>query len=409
MKFNKSNVHTISIPQDKLKRSFPEHIEFDDAKPGFGIRVRPAPKGGLLRVYIFQCKVGKKHSRITIGNVAKLSLEAAKTQADKFFADAVAGENPSAVRRRKRVEASETLGLLVADYLAAKQAALRPRSYIETKRHLEALWKPIHGYALGELSDKKVIMRQFNAIAANSGDVTANRARATLSALFRWAMGEGRAIENPVIGTNKKAENGSRERALTDTEATALWLAAEKVDSEYGRIIQLLMLTGCRRDEIGSLEWDEIDFEAKTITLPKNRTKNKTEFVVHLTDRAVAILEAIPRRDRTHVFGSGKGGYSGWSRSKAGLDAKIKEAGKPIADWRLHDIRRTVRTGLGKLGVQPHICEAVLNHLPAKLIRTYDRNSYAAEKKAALSAWASHLSVAIAQASGANVTALRKV
>src|SRR5262249_21969039 len=161
MKFSKSNVHTISIPEDKLKRSFPEHIEFDDAKPGFGIRVRPAPKGGLLRVYIFQCKVGKKHSRITIGNVTKLSLEAAKTQADKFFADAVAGENPSAVRRRKRVEASETLGLLVADYLAAKQAALRPRSYIETKRHLEALWKPIHGYALGELSDKKVIMRQF--------------------------------------------------------------------------------------------------------------------------------------------------------------------------------------------------------------------------------------------------------
>jgi len=77
-------------------------------------------------------------------------------------------------------------------------------------------------------------------------------------------------------------------------------------------------------------------------------------------------------------------------------------------EWRLHDLRRTVRTGLGKLGVQPHVAEAALNHLPPKLIRTYDRNTYASEKKAALDLWASHLKVAIAQATGANVTAIRK-
>ena len=75
--------------------------------------------------------------------------------------------------------------------------------------------------------------------------------------------------------------------------------------------------------------------------------------------------------------------------------------------WTVHDLRHTVRTGLGKLGVAPHVAEAVLNHLPAKLIRTYDRNTYAAEKRAALERWASHLAVAIAQASGANITALR--
>jgi hypothetical protein len=74
--------------------------------------------------------------------------------------------------------------------------------------------------------------------------------------------------------------------------------------------------------------------------------------------------------------------------------------------WTLHDIRRTVRTGLGMLGVAPHVAEAVLNHLPAKLIRTYDRNTYEPEKRAALELWASHLAVAIAQASGANVARL---
>ena len=76
--------------------------------------------------------------------------------------------------------------------------------------------------------------------------------------------------------------------------------------------------------------------------------------------------------------------------------------------WTVHDLRRTVRTGLGELGVQPHIAEAVINHVPPKLIRTYDRNTYAAEKRDALDKWAAHLKVAVAQATGANVTALEK-
>jgi integrase len=115
------------------------------------------------------------------------------------------------------------------------------------------------------------------------------------------------------------------------------------------------------------------------------------------------ILQDIMRRgNRDHVFGIARasGGFSGWSAAKRRLDKAVG-----FKDWRLHDLRRTVRTGLGKLGVQPHVAEAVLNHLPPKLIRTYDRNTYAAEKRDALDKWASHLKVVIAQATGANVTA----
>jgi len=127
---------------------------------------------------------------------------------------------------------------------------------------------------------------------------------------------------------------------------------------------------------------------------------------VPLPDAAFSILQGIMRRgERDFVFGIARdGGFSGWSKSKIALDkaAALREG------WRLHDLRRTVRTGLGKLGIQPHIAEAVLNHLPPKLIRTYDRNKYESEKRVALDKWAAHLKVAIAQATGANVTALRK-
>jgi hypothetical protein len=110
------------------------------------------------------------------------------------------------------------------------------------------------------------------------------------------------------------------------------------------------------------------------------------------------------RGERDFVFGIAReGGFSGWAKSKTRLD----EAVALKDEWRLHDLRRTVRTGLGKLGVQPHVAEAVLNHLPPKLIRTYDRNSYAAEKRTALDQWATHLKSVVAQATGANVTAFR--
>jgi integrase len=165
------------------------------------------------------------------------------------------------------------------------------------------------------------------------------------------------------------------------------------------------MLTGCRREEIGLLRWSEIDMGARTILLPPSRTKNRRQHAVPLSESALEILKAMSSRDgRDYVFGRNGDGYSNWSEAKNRLDATVslKEP------WTLHDLRRTVRTGMGRIGVLPHVAEAVLNHLPPKLIRTYDRNTYAAEKRDALERWASHLAVAIGQASGANVTTLRK-
>jgi integrase len=246
------------------------------------------------------------------------------------------------------------------------------------------LLKSLHGLSLSAVS-RATVAAEIRTIAKERGATTANRARGSLSAFFRWAIGEGLCDANPVTGTNEHQENGPRERALSDAEAATVFLACP--ENDYGRIIQLLMLTGCRREEIGSLEWSEIDLEAEVITLPPSRTKNGQEHIVPLSNAAVAILKSIPRRNRVHVFGIGTGGYAGWSKGKAAIDkaAKLKQ------HWTVHDLRRTVRTGLGMLGVLPHVAEAVLNHLPAKLIRTYDRNAYTAEKRAALDMWANHI------------------
>jgi integrase len=150
--------------------------------------------------------------------------------------------------------------------------------------------------------------------------------------------------------------------------------------------------------------WSEVDLNARTITIPGSRTKNKQEHVVPLSDTAMSILAGVAKREgREHVFGRTlAAGFSGWSSAKAEFDAVVK-----IGDWRVHDLRRTVRTGIDRLGTLPHICEAVLNHLPPKLVRN-NRNTYEGEKRKALDTWAHHLKTIVAQASGASVTKLQR-
>jgi integrase len=278
-----------------------------------------------------------------------------------------------------------------------------PTNYVAQERYFNCHWQALHDLPIGGVT-RADVAASLTIIAKDKGPVAANRARSALSKLYAWAIGEGLCDANPVIGTNKRDENGPRERSLSNAEVAQLWLAAG--DDDYGRILKLLLLTGCRRAEIGDLKWSEIDLEAHTITLPGGRTKNGRQHVVPLTDSAVAILTSIERRgDREYVFGHTRaGGFCAWAIYKREFDATVKTK----EPWTVHDLRRTVRTGLGELGVAPHIAEAVINHLPPKLIRTYDRNKYESEKRAALAQWETHLKTVNAQATGANVTALRK-
>lgn len=393
MKLTQANIAKIKIEGGKSER-----IEFDEAMPGFGLRIRSGDKSES-RTFIVQYKIGAKHRRITLGNVSKINLDTAKQEAKRIFGKVATGKDPAAEKNAARREASNTLDAIITEYLEAKKGVLRPATYYATEYYLNRLWKPVHGVSAASAT-RATIAATTRAIARQNGVVTANRARASLSAMFVWAIGEGKCDANPVIGTNKQEEAAPRDRVLTDEEAAAVWLGLPEGD--YGNIVRLLMLTGCRRDEIGGLRWSEYDEEAKTITLPATRTKNGKAHVVPLSCAALAILKAMPRRaGRDCVFGNGVAGFAGWSKAKLALDAKVK-----LVQWTIHDLRRTVRTGLGMLGVAPHVAEAVLNHLPPKLIRTYDRNSYEDEKRKALELWSGHLAVAIGKATGANVTVL---
>jgi integrase len=370
-----------------------------------GLALRVGFRG--YRTWAFYYRFNGKQKRLTLGDTS-LTLDAARQIARKHRIALADGKDPAIEIVERRANTALLVGAVIADYLKARQRDMKPRSLVECTRHLQVLWKPLHGLPVGSVT-RALVAANLRRIADKSGPIAANRARATLSAMYGWAIGEGVCNENPVIGTNKPAQEKTRERVLTDAELVKIWQATE--GNGYPRIVRLLMLTGQRRDEIGSLRWSEIehagDPDKAQIALPGSRTKNGRPHDVPLSKSALAVLEGQPRiMGRDLVFGEGEGGFSGWSKAKQALDATCR-----VKDWTLHDLRRTAATGMANIGVQPHVIEAVLNHISGHksgVAGIYNRSTYAGEKRAALDVWANHLMVEVAKATGANVTTLKR-
>jgi integrase len=393
-----TDIHRLPLPKSG------EVLHFDGGKPsdrvsGLALRIR----AGGSRKFVFLYRLGGRQLKYTIGDATAWGLDAARTEARRLRVLVDKGINP-AVEKTERTAASRlTLSAIVDQYLEAKARKLKPRSLGESTRHLRAGWKPLHGLPIDGVT-RVMVASHLRTIAKDSGPSAADCARSTLSALYAWAIGEGLCEANPVVGTNKHGSGKPRDRVLSDGELVAIWKAAP--DSDFGRIVKLLMLTGQRRNEISGLRWSEVDVVGKLITLPSERTKNGRAHDVPLSDMALEVLAKQYRRiGRAHVFGDGAHGFVGWAKAKAALDAASK-----IAAWTLHDLRRTAATRMADLGAQPHIIEAVLNHVSGHrggVAGIYNRSTYAPEKRAALDQLASHIKAELAKADGANVRRLR--
>jgi integrase len=371
-----------------------DKILFDDALPGFGLRIREGGK----RTWIVQYRVGAKQRRVTLGTTATLDADKARKAAKTALSKTHLGRDPQAEKVEARAQAAVTLGSVVDSYLeryATKR--LKPSTLADVKRYLRRHWGVLARLQAGKVTRADVAGR-LSGIANESGVYAANRARAALSALYAWAIAEGLVDANPVVGARKAADEVARDRVLANEELSLIWRHAGEGD--FGAILRLLILTGQRREEVAAMPWAEVDIAGATWRIAGERTKNARPHEVPLSQPALAILGARIRSDgRELVFGSRKGPFSGWSKAKAALDARMTaELGHPVASWRLHDVRRTVATGLADLGVQPHVIEAVLNHISghkAGVAGVYNRATYGAEKRHALALWAEHVAALV--------------
>ena len=397
---------------------------FDTEQPGFFLRkfasgramygVKFSVAGKPRKVHLYDATIR--------GALAKARKEAGDVRAKARLGTDVLAEREAAKAAAKAAAEREvnTLGRVVKDYLKARESELRPRSFVEVKRHIEKNFKPLHDRPIADIT-RPDIVGVINDLVRDSGKVAADGARRSLGTLFAWAIDQGTydIHATPMLHIKSRADGHGRERTLTPAELAEVWQATHTVDDQgkrlvsedYARIIKVLMLTGQRRIEIGRVSWPELfeveNAQAARIDLPGERTKNGLPHMVPLSRQALSLLPA--RRDGNEmVFGRLVGkGFSGWSKAKGELDAailaarrKVDRKAKPMPHWVVHDLRRTFVTLMGERGIAPpHIVEAIVNHVSgvkAGVAGVYNKALYLEERRQALDAWGRYVEQLIA-------------
>ena len=352
----------------------------------------------------------------------------AREAAAAVMGDVAKGRNPAAERkdaaaaeRAKRVRDRLTLRVLIDEWRRLHLTGRRASYAAEAVRALHYAFAKVLDDAAEDL-DRATIVRLLDALtrrrkrgdgAKPRGAAIVGRTAAYGRAAFAWALKRGMVHVNPFAHLPVAKSIAKRERVLSDDEIGEVWRAA--VSAPYCTIIRLLILTGQRRGEVAGMTWGELSDDLSTWTIPGERTKNGAVHMVPLSEPVRALLRGILPGDVNEVKrvasealvlpGAASTPFSGWSKAKAALDGAVADArGASLAPWSVHDLRRTVATGLQRLGVRLEVTEAVLNHISgsrAGIAGVYQRHDWAAEKRAALDAWAAYV---IAAAEGRSAT-----
>jgi len=336
-----------------------------------------------------QLALGRDPAATYLAEKQRLRAVAIETSANVFSAaarDFIEQYARKKVRRWK--EQARLLGLQPADL------TLVPKGLAERWRDRPIA--EIDGHDIHSIVDET---RRMGApgLERRSEGVTESRGRAifaVLSILFRWLVQHRRIDRNPCAGVHRPAAASARDRVLSDTEIVKFWAAADSVGEPFGPLLKLLLLTGCRLNEVAGMRRTELSEDGATWDIPGARTKNRRPHRVPLAPLAQKILADVTGKGELVFTTNGRTPVSGWSKLKKRLDAAMG-----IPAWRLHDVRRTTATGMAEIGIPPHIVEATLNHISgakAGVAGVYNRAAYLPERKAALERWAKHVAGLVA-------------
>lgn len=408
-------------------------ISVKNARPGS--TRREIPDGGCKGLYLVIQPSGKRSWAVRYrhkGKPRKLTLDGFPPLATARKLAMAAMENPehdpAAEKRAKKAaqkdEAQSKRDLfpeIVETYLkhyaegraTRKNAKPKPRTVAETKRLLDQLTTPeVWGTKRIQDIAKRDVIELLDGIVDRGAPYVANRTYAAISPLFAWAARRDIIDVSPVVW-NKAAEE-ARERHLSADEVKLFWQATEALGHPFKAIFRLLLLTGQRKSEVTEMTDDELDLDKRLWTIGADRTKNRREHVIPLSDPVLAILKAAPRieNDRGLIFTTnGETPPSGFTKPVELCRAKMNElAGETLPRWSLHDLRRTVSTMMNdELAIDPHIVEAVLNHVSgsrAGVAGTYNRAGYLKQKQSALEAWGRYVESLMSGKASDNVVAM---
>ncbi|UVF18837.1 integrase arm-type DNA-binding domain-containing protein [Microvirga terrae] len=385
-------------------------MEIPDAVlPGLYLVVQPSGAKSWAVRYRF----GGKPRKLTLGPYPALNLGVAREFARTALQAVASGRDPSiekaeAIRQAREGHPNQDLVSSVIDEFITRHVRLnnKKRTAEEVERtfklHVRPYWSDRR---IQEIARRDVI-ELLDRIIDDGKPVQANRTLAVVRKLFNWAVDRSILDTSPVIRINAPAQEESRDRVVLDDELRLIWKAADEVGFPFGHLVKVLMLTAQRRDEVANARRSEFNKAGDLWVIPKERTKNSKEHDVPLSEAARGIFESLPRIKGAAGFmftTNGNTAVSGFSKAKARLDGIMLRIAREeaavrgedptkiqIKPWRLHDLRRTVASGMARLGQPVHVIEAVLNHRSGAIsgvAAVYNRHSYLPEKRRALESW----------------------
>ncbi|WP_245638531.1 tyrosine-type recombinase/integrase [Croceicoccus bisphenolivorans] len=399
-----------------------EVMLWDDKISGFGLKVTPTGS----KTYLFQYRLGGragKTRRVTIGKHGNLTPDGARKEAERLARTVAQGLDP---QQQKQDNARKAVDLAFKGYAETFVEDCLKVRWKASHKDGEALLRLYATPVLGSKPIHEINRADIRAVLnkAKGKVATSRNLFAVLRRLFRWAVSQGDIDVSPLHGMEPPPLPVKRDRVLSDAELSIAWKAAGELGYPFGPFVRLLIVTGQRLEEVSGLEWSELTKSTAMWALPAERAKNGNASMVPLSKLAVAELEALAKRSKRKdgwprtgfVFSTtGTTSISGHSRAKRRLDKEMSiladrtDDVHTIAPWRFHDLRRTLATGMQRLGVRFEVTEAILNHVSgskAGVAGVYQLHDWGPEKKTAMQSWSDHIERILTDADNSNVVQL---
>jgi integrase len=412
---------------DAIKPAAKDAFLWDDEEPGFGVKATPAGQRCSCSSIALAVAAAPVR-RYTIGKFGTWTPDEARAKAKTLRKLVDDGIDPVAERTTRIQAATEftvnaVCDRFITECLRKKWKKAHPLAERTLRNHVlpKIGNRPIASLHEGDIEDVLQAIPDERKGARRNTYVVMRR-------FFSWAV-DRRDIPlniSPLAKVDAPDAPDERDHVLADWELRLAWEAAGSIGYPFGPLYRLLMLNGQRREEVGGLDWRELDRASAQWELPAARAKNGVANTIHLTALMIAELDAIAGGDKWPKRGlvfttTGETAVSGHSRGKRRLDSAMaalnakqaEQAGEdptPVAPFRVHDFRRTMATGMQRLGFRWEVIEACENRISGQARKgagsIYQRHDWGPEKKLAWEAWSKRVDQLATRSDETNVVRL---
>ena len=318
-RLTKSTIDALPIPEKEI-------VYWDQTLPAFGLKI--TPKGRKVFIVLYRAAGGGSRLRkYTIGPYGRITLHNARIEAQKVLAARLQGRDAATekLEARRRLTADtvpEVIGLYAKLHLSQRRSGREVMQILQRNLVDRVGSRSVHSIS------KRDVIDLVNAVVDRGSPVAANKSLKVVKSFFNWCVGRAIVERSPCEGIRVPTVERARDRVLTDRELAEVIRAARQLGGPYGAIVEILALTGQRRDEVARMSWDEVDLDRRIWALPATRTKNDRPHIVQLSDPAVAVIGAQPR--------ARLGSYSQGTASPQSATSQARSA-----SWTISAVSRT--------------------------------------------------------------------